>query len=468
MNLFSAMDLAACVLSIYVGINNLSYFLRDGAEWRRLHFSLLCFSVALYGATSALVYATAEPWPVPPWQNLQFFASIAVTVEVVLFTYALLSRKIDIPAWLILGVLAALFAAGIVFAEAVIDNTRPMERTVRFLSAATTYFERGPGIVWTVLMAVQVPGMLYLCVLSIRGIVVGKDRDLVPLLACFLIFFASIALDIATANGRLSTMYTAEYTFLALIFIMDQMLLKRLVDARREIESINRNLGLLVSERTQEIRKLADELSKANAELKEKNQSLTELAERDSMTELLNHTAFHRRFSELFNLARRHAIPICVMIIDIDHFKRINDRYGHQAGDEVIRKFASALKAGSRNYDIKGRYSSENDPPAAIRNYDIAGRYGGDEFAIALPYCGYAEAKIVAERICDMIRALSFAEYPDLRISASIGCAVFNDVTRASDELRAIRIADRALYETKEKGRDGYAIRTPDDDIELL
>jgi len=462
------MDMAACVLSAYVGINNLSYFLRDRAGKERLHFSLLCFSVALYDATSALVYATAESWPVPPWQRLQFFASVAIAFEVVHFTYRMLSKRIDAPGMIILGAFAAAFAAGIAFGGYVIDEDRLMERSVRFLGASATYFEREPGIIWTAQLVAQVPGMLYLCFLVIRGFAKGKDRSLIPLLACFMLFFASIAVDILTATGNLAMMYATEYAFLALIFTMDQLLLKRFVAARREAESVNRNLGRLVHERTKEIRKLADELMKANAELKDKNDSLTELAERDSMTELLNHAAFHRRLSELFNLSKRHSIPVCVMIIDIDRFKSINDRFGHQAGDEVIRRFADTLKSGSRNYDIKGRYSAGEGSPTALRNYDIAGRYGGDEFAIALPYCGLDEAKIVSERICAMTRALAFDLYPELRVSASVGCAVLADPSRAIDELRAVRLADRALYAAKEGGRDGYVIKTPDDDLEVL
>lgn len=467
MNLFSAMDLAACALSAYVGINNFSCFLRSRTDKERLHFSLLCASIALYDAAAALIYATDAPSAGLPWQRLQFFLSIAISLTVVHFTYRLLSRKIDLPAKIILGAFAACLAAGLIFGRLVLDEGPAVGKTVRALGASAAFFEGAPGPVWKALFLSQALAMCYLYVLIIREAAKKRDRDLVPLLVGFLAFFSSIAVDILSASGVLSLMYTAEYAFLILIFAMDQLLLKRFIRARREVEAMNRNLGELVNERTVEIRKLADELIRANAELKSKNESLTDLAERDSMTELLNHAAFHRRFSELFNLSRRHAIPVCVMIIDIDHFKSINDRFGHQAGDEVIRAFADTLKAGSRNYDIKSRYASETRQ-AALRNYDIAGRYGGDEFAIALPYCGESETRIVAERILGMIRALAFAGRPDLKVSASVGCAVLTDVSRASDELRAIRLADRALYAAKEKGRDGYVIRTPDDDIEIL
>jgi GGDEF domain-containing protein len=468
LNLFSTMDLAACALSAYVGINNFSCFLRSRTDKERLHFSFLCLSIALYDAAAALIYAADSPSASPAWQRLQYIFSIAMSLTVVHFTYRLLSRKIDLAARIILGAFAACLAAGLAFGRLVLADGPAAAKTVRAFGAAATYFERVPGPVWKALFLSQALAMCYLYVLIIKEAAKRKDRGFVPLLIGFLAFFSSIAVDILSASGVLSLMYTAEYAFLALIFAMDQLLLKRFILARREVEAMNRNLGEMVSERTIEIRKLADELSRANAELKAKNESLTDLAERDGMTELLNHAAFHRRFSELFNLSRRHAIPVCVMIIDIDHFKSINDRFGHQAGDEVIRAFADTLKAGSRNYDIKSRYADGTRQAAALRNYDIAGRYGGDEFAIALPYCGEGETRIVAERILGMIRALAFDGYPELKVSASVGCAVLADVSRASDELRAIRLADRALYAAKEKGRDGYMIRTPDDDIEIL
>lgn len=468
LNLFSAMDLAACALSAYVGISNFSYFLRDRTGKDRLHFSLLCLSVALYDAVGALLYASGTQASSLPWERLHFFLSAAIAVEVVHFTYRILSRDLDLPGRLLLGAFAACLVAGLALMRYIVDEQRPVERTIRAFGAWATYFEHESGPVWNAQFLAQAFGICYISFLIIRDFATRKSRDISPLLAAFLAFFASIIVDILTASGVLGLMYTAEYSFLILIFAMDQLLQKRFIRARREVESMNRNLGEMVRERTIEIRKLADELIEANRELTAKNASLTELAERDSMTELLNHAAFHRRFSELFNLSRRHSIPVCVMIIDIDHFKSINDRFGHQAGDAVIKKFADTLRASSRNYDIKGRYETDGDPAAALRNYDIAGRYGGDEFAIVLPYCGESETKIVAERICSMVRALAFEQYPDLKVSASIGCAVLTDASRAADELRAIKLADRALYSAKERGRNNYVIRTPDDDIEVL
>jgi len=469
LNLFSVMDLAVCALSAYVGVNNFLYFLRMRTERQRLHFSLLCLSIALYDADSALLYASSAPSSGAPWNELQFFFTIPIALEVVNFSYCILARKSDWPRKILIGAFAACFAAGLFLGRDILDPRQALGKTIRAFGAWATYYERKPGIIWNALMLSQLLGMCYLYGLLFREFVKGKRKDLLPILIGFLAFFTSIGLDILTASNLLDIPYTAEYAFLILIIAMDDLLLRRFIGALREVEALNRGLGEKVRERTLEIQKLVDELTASNVELKEKNSILTELAERDGMTALLNHAAFHRRFSELFNLSKRHAIPISVMIIDIDHFKSVNDRFGHQAGDAVIRRFADTLKAGSRNYDIRSRYHEEGDEsPAALRNYDVAGRYGGDEFAIALPYCGESEARIVAERICSMIRALVFDQYPDLKVSASIGCAALADASRVVDEMMAIKLADRALYAAKERGRNNFVISAPEDDIEVL
>jgi GGDEF domain-containing protein len=469
LNLFSSLDLVLCALSAYVGANNLNYFLRIRSEKERLHFSLACISTALYAAAAAGLYASDDAGTSVVWQRLQFFFSTALVIEFLNFTYCLLGRKSDVPHKIFAGISILCIGSGILFGGYILDERRPLTRVVRMLGASAEYVEHTPGPVWNVLLLVELIGMGYLYILLIREYRRGRSRALLPLLLGFLAFFASVIVDILTASDLITSVYTAEYAFFLLILVMDNLLLQRFIRALRDVEDLNLNLGEKVRERTSEIQDLADELKSANAELKVKNEELTVLAERDGMTELLNHEAFHRRFSELFNLARRHSIPVTVMLMDIDRFKSINDRFGHQAGDEVIRKFAETLKSGSRNYDLKARYKDGEEPAhSALRNYDLAGRYGGDEFAIALPYCGALEARIVADRICAMVRGLRFEEYPELKVSASIGCAVLADPSLSGDEPRVIRLADRALYEAKERGRDNAVIRSFGDEIEEL
>jgi PleD family two-component response regulator len=216
-----------------------------------------------------------------------------------------------------------------------------------------------------------------------------------------------------------------------------------------------------VKTRTTDINKLLDELSLANKELDEKNKVLQELSEHDSLTKLLNYGAFHRRMAEMFNLAKRQHFPLALVMIDIDHFKQINDQYGHPLGDGIIKKVADVLLSSSRNYDVKARYgeTQKEMPAAQIRKYDMAGRYGGDEFAVILPYCSEKETKIIAERICKHINHIELKEIPDLRISASMGAAVFDQRVICADESILIHQADQALYQAKKSGRNQVVIK---------
>jgi PleD family two-component response regulator len=147
-------------------------------------------------------------------------------------------------------------------------------------------------------------------------------------------------------------------------------------------------------------------------------------------------------------------------MIDIDHFKEINDHYGHPLGDRIIKKVAEELLSNSRNYDVKARYGGEKKaaPGAGIRKYDVAGRYGGDEFAVLLPYCSENEVKIISERIRKHINGIQLADTPDLKISASMGGVFFDQQTVCEDEGELVIQADQALYQAKQSGRNQVVI----------
>jgi GGDEF domain-containing protein len=279
------------------------------------------------------------------------------------------------------------------------------------------------------------------------------------LLGGFFVFFVSAVVDMLISMDIILSLYTVEYSFLVMVLVMDYILIKRFIGVFAEVETLNLHLGEKVDERTAEIQKLASELKTMNLRLEEKNTSLKLRVDRDSMTALLNHAAFHRRLSEVFNLCQRQGFPISVMLLDIDHFKQINDSHGHPMGDQVISRFAKMLSDSSRNYDIKSRYE-KNAPDTATEGQDdpIAGRYGGDEFAVALPNCGQEQAQTIAERIRSRIRNLEFAANPKLRVTASLGCAVLLDPSKCESEAQLIQLADRALYDAKRAGRDRFAM----------
>ncbi|RSM41415.1 GGDEF domain-containing protein [Amycolatopsis balhimycina DSM 5908] len=160
----------------------------------------------------------------------------------------------------------------------------------------------------------------------------------------------------------------------------------------------------------------------------------------DEKTGLFNTTGWHLLASrELARAQRATRSTFGVLMIDLDHFKLINDEHGHLAGDEVLRAVAAAIKS-------------------AVRDYDSVGRFGGEEFVVLLPDIGPAAVLAVAERIRSAIEVLK-VEYSDGRevrviegLSASIGVATYPDGGTAVDRL--LQAADRALYRAKDAGRN--------------
>jgi two-component system cell cycle response regulator len=162
-------------------------------------------------------------------------------------------------------------------------------------------------------------------------------------------------------------------------------------------------------------------------------------ASHDSLTHLNNRAAIDDMLRREMARAQRDHSSLSVLLLDIDHFKSINDSYGHAVGDEVLRELAS-------------RFS------AAIRAYDSVGRYGGEEFLVILPGCDATGAAEQAERVLEAIRSRSFETSAGaLRITASIG-AVCNKDVPDSMPLSLLRAADTALYEAKYGGRDRIVI----------
>jgi diguanylate cyclase (GGDEF)-like protein len=135
---------------------------------------------------------------------------------------------------------------------------------------------------------------------------------------------------------------------------------------------------------------------------------------------------------------------LSLLFCDIDHFKKVNDTYGHQAGDEVIITFAERIRQSIR------------------LDSDIAGRWGGEEFAVILPQDGAGGAKILAERIRESVKNTPFpTRAGELSITVSIGVATLPMHGTTPDEL--VHAADKALYVAKESGRDRVVLCSVED-----
>lgn len=173
--------------------------------------------------------------------------------------------------------------------------------------------------------------------------------------------------------------------------------------------------------------------------LKESNQRLLQLSLTDPLTELNNRRHLMELLGNEFERTRRTNDPCAFVMIDLDHFKRVNDTYGHQQGDVVLRATAREIKR-------------------QLRQYDSAARFGGEEFALILPETSPKDAVMVAERLrqslCDMQFTGSIAE---LTITASFGIATIPYEKIASIE-DLIRLADDALYTAKNNGRNRVEI----------
>lgn len=164
---------------------------------------------------------------------------------------------------------------------------------------------------------------------------------------------------------------------------------------------------------------------------------LHELAVTDGLTQVANHRAFQDRLREEFRRAQRYDDPLALILIDLDHFKQVNDNFGHQVGDEVLVSVAVAAKA-------------------AVRETDFIARYGGEEFAVLLPKTHLAGALTVAERIVAELKSLSVGP-AGLKVTASFGVSGFPGRSVNTSE-QLVRTADEALYRAKREGRNKISL----------
>ncbi|MFL1565199.1 diguanylate cyclase [Pseudomonas sp. O64] len=160
---------------------------------------------------------------------------------------------------------------------------------------------------------------------------------------------------------------------------------------------------------------------------------LLALSRTDSLSGLLNHGAWKDQLEIEFQRCRREQVGAAIALIDIDHFKTINDTYGHVTGDIVLRQLSKILRQN-------------------LRVTYLAGRYGGDEFCVILPGMPLHRATEVMEALRDRFNALAYAQDPTLRASLSIGLAPYQPAH--ADSTSWLNDADQALYEAKSSGRN--------------
>ncbi len=203
-----------------------------------------------------------------------------------------------------------------------------------------------------------------------------------------------------------------------------------LISRKHALEENNANLEQAVAERT--------------AKLQEANQQLEQIARRDALTGLHNRLAANEKLRAEFLRMKRTGSIYAVLVMDIDHFKRVNDTYGHETGDQVLKRVANVLFMSARTTDV-------------------VARFGGEEFLVLLPDTSKEGAMYVAEK---MRKAVADADQPLVgQVTMSIGIAMVGLTDSGEDD--AVRLADQALYRAKREGRNRIVL-TQEDTSELL
>jgi two-component system, cell cycle response regulator len=180
----------------------------------------------------------------------------------------------------------------------------------------------------------------------------------------------------------------------------------------------------------------------AHSELRDRNQQLESmlhsveaLASTDALTGLYNRRRFADVLRREFAVTKRYKNTLSCLLLDLDHFKQINDRFGHDAGDQVLKEVARRITG-------------------SLREVDLAARYGGEEFVVLLPHTSKGDARIVAERLLKNVRKQDFTFGGEVvTVTTSIGCAGNADVESSNPE-DLVKAADVALYGAKKNGRN--------------
>jgi diguanylate cyclase (GGDEF)-like protein len=213
-----------------------------------------------------------------------------------------------------------------------------------------------------------------------------------------------------------------------------------LQEANEELSNLNTSYEMLVIE----LRQAKDKAEKLAEELHKANERLHEIVFRDALTGLFNHRFFQESMEREFERAKRYKRDLSLILFDIDHFKKVNDTYGHLVGDRVLTAISRMTEK-------------------SVRESDIVSRYGGEEFAVILPETDINSAKMVAERLRRDIECMA-AEFDGaaVRVTISAGYTSFNHNAKVQDKRAVIGMADKALYIAKQSGRNMiYALQLP-------
>lgn len=412
---------AQFVMGVYYGILLALFFynlvlwltLRDASYfWYLFHIS--AFGLVLFTLNG---FSFEYLWPKSPW-----LANVAVPLSICLAIVGMQQfgrTFLDLPRRFPLGNVVSI--AMIVFCVV--------------LGAASLW------VPYSVSTPLATRAVLVSVLWTVAAAIVVLRRGYMParlFLVAWGLFLAGAAAIAALAFGllpkNLMTEYGVQIGSALEMLLLSIALSYRYASLRNENERIaaeaNMQLERKVAQRTQEVRS-------ALMQLEDAHRRLHDSSRRDGLTGLYNRTHFHENFERLLRQARDTGQPLSLLMIDLDHFKSINDRYGHLVGDDCLRWAAQRIGQTLR-----------------MREHSLLARFGGEEFVAVLPGHGLHDAVAVAE---DLRRRL--VEEPcisgphRLRVSASIGVHTVDPALEVDSDA-ALSVADQALYAAKANGRD--------------
>lgn len=292
-----------------------------------------------------------------------------------------------------------------------------------------------------VLLSLAIPGCLFLLLVGVylwrKGVVYAR---IFTLAWCSLLI--SVVVNSLGYLGVIDSMFIQRHAIMIgsgiEILLLSWVLAVRYSEQRKEHlqaeQRHNRELEESVDERTFELQVALRELQDVNTELEQKN---TE----DPLTSLYNRSYFQKHLERELRRTLRRELPLALLMIDVDHFKSVNDTYGHLAGDQILQQLAKLMQQHAK------------------RAADVVCRYGGEEFAIILPETDLQDAEIFAGQLLEKVRNTEFkTDAGLLKITLSIG-GISTSVRIFDSMDEFFKAADDALYAAKHEGRDRLAMQ---------
>ena len=286
------------------------------------------------------------------------------------------------------------------------------------------------------------------------GLFYGRTFDLIPIAHHVLVESMQDSLVVLDANQRIVDVNpAAEHLFdlpqrkmigsdVRKIFSQYPDLKESFAQSRRDVRIDDRHFDMRVTrvfnDNESSIGKMI--LFRDISEEIKMLDEITRLATIDSLTSVNNRRSFFELAKKEFSRKSRDRYPLAMIMMDVDHFKQINDQYGHGAGDQLLSKVAKLLM--------------EN-----VRQYDIVGRYGGEEFLILMPSADQNCAQNIAERVCEKIKKSQLVyDKNEIHITVSMGVACVDSNDEEIDLDKLIMRADKALYAAKKDGRNQVVV----------